>query len=239
MKTALFILFCFAGVALGQPASIFQGVNQIVAAGGGGGGLAVFSATTNRTASNTTSHTLTLTGLPANTTLLSFAGTELANESVACTNNQSLTFVLVTNTQAATIGTIGTFVARFAAGGSITVTNTFGNAGHNDGCLVAITGAEAVWAGSRAETQSASGSPTLSITPRDTSSIIFAGNTDWNARAGTITYVPAGSTQLEGWQDANFSFYVWYKVATAGANTFGMSSPTLQAYGLNAVEIRQ
>lgn len=241
MRTALFILVCFAGVALGQPASIFQGVNQVVAAAAGGGSApGIFNTATNQGTSGKI--VTTMTSIPAGALLLVLGGVEISQETGTCTSSVAgLTFDMITNgAGVANQGSAGIWKATFTAGGTINVTNGW-SANHAGSYLVAITNQNATWGGVKQEGHLASGTgaPTLSITPATDQNLVVCVNSDFTASAGAITYLPAGSTALpEIFPAGAFRLTCWYKIITpAAATTFGQSAPSAQAYSIDAIAI--
>lgn len=99
--------------------------------------------------------------------------------------------------------------------------------------------------GASAENQSASGSPTLSITTTQDNSAVVVVCTDWNAGSGTQTFTNdfGGSatalTDFLGNSD-NYGVAIAYfpDAGAAGSKTIGMSAPTGQVWSISAIEVK-
>jgi hypothetical protein len=97
--------------------------------------------------------------------------------------------------------------------------------------------------GAAAQTNIASGAPSLNITTQAANSAIVMLNADWNAPGGTPTYRQITGTTFGEYLDvsnANVDLYggVYPDTGAAGVKTIGMTAPTGQKYSIVALEIK-
>ncbi len=130
--------------------------------------------------------------------------------------------------------------AVFTAGGSIAVTSDWGGTGRYQASVCYIVINQEGTLGGASATGASQSAPSISITTTRNNSILFCATSDWNAISGTITYRGSGTQSHTANDPAKAAFYhYYYSVATAGANTVGMTSPNMDGGGSTAVlEIR-
>lgn len=175
---------------------------------------------------------------------------------VACTasgRSASVTTNVVTSTGGLTwtnrrengtanTGDVSVSTAYFAAGGTIDVTVT-GNAGNARTLVYAITGHdEATYAGAHNIATATSGAASVSLTTTRENSLVIVVAGDYNEVNGNVRSHKKPGVDFKEDFYGDFGESVVYfshqHISNAGANTFGLNSPTGQAYGIVAIEVR-
>lgn len=212
---------------------------------GGSSSPGIFA--TNFVTSTGTKTTNTVAAVPANSFLVLCVGNEAAQQpSTAVTSSISgLTFTLRNDaTTLANSGSAQQWTTFFAAGGDIRVTNTIGGAAHQAAMLYVFTNTEgSTFTGALAKTNNTtSAMPSVVINVGKTGSTLVVVDSDFAAKSGSRTFVPAAPTSQEQsyFQDGtSFTEFDWIiPNASSGNLTVGMTAPTGQAAGFCVLEVK-
>jgi hypothetical protein len=139
-------------------------------------------------------------------------------------------------------GDVSVSTAYYAAGGTIDVTVT-GNAGYARTIVYAITGHdEATYGGAHNMATATTGSASVSLTTTRENSLVLVVAGDYNEVNGNFrSWKKPGVNWVEdvyGDFGESVVYFSHSHISNAGANTFGLNSPSGQAYGIVAIEIR-
>jgi hypothetical protein len=175
----------------------------------------------------------------------------LSGQSASITGNvvtNTPTSVAWTNRQENTLANTGDMsisTAYFPAGGDTVVTVTAaGN--QSSGCrtlVYAVTGHdESTFGGASNKAQATSGSASVSLTTTRENSLVIVGTADFNAVNGNhrVYRRPGQSLTEDFYGDfgGGTTYFSHYIMPSTGAATHGLTSPSGQAYGIGAIEIR-
>jgi hypothetical protein len=164
------------------------------------------------------------------------------NTALGVTENGSASMVVAQGLQTANY--CETRAWSYTATGNETLTVTFTKSeAYFGGNVVRFSGSNGVGASNIA--QSASGSPSVSLTTTQANSAIVVIVSDWNAVSGTQTFTnnfsgtPSALTDYPG-DGVRYGVAIAYfpDAGAAGSKTVGMSAPTGQKWTIIAVEVK-
>lgn len=126
--------------------------------------------------------------------------------------------------------------------GTVTVTVPVSGTSHTHGMVVEHwTNAAVAATPAIGHAQSASGTPSATITTTVPQSRVSWVNGDWNAVTGARTYVTSSQTPVEESSQQSDAHYVgdwaWQPCVSAASQTFGLSAPAAQKWTLAGIEI--
>jgi hypothetical protein len=130
------------------------------------------------------------------------------------------------------------WTAVYAAGGSITVTSSWGQDHSQASVCYIVLNAEPVLGGASA-TAVLQSAPSVTINTTRENSIIFGCSADWDVINGATRTLRDAATERLYFRDNNFTTYHYTKAApTIAAYTLGVSFPTGQQSSTALLEIR-
>ena len=179
-----------------------------------------------------------LTSVPAGALLVLSTTADAITSNCAVSSSPSLTWTKRVDAGATNSDNAEIWTAVFAAGGSISVTSSWGAGNSQSSVCYVVLNAESTLAGvfNSATLQTA---PSVTITTTRANSIIFCCTADWKAVDGTTRTFRDAATERLYFKDGNFTTYHYTKAAaTIGSYTEGISLPSTQSASTSILEIR-
>jgi hypothetical protein len=190
------------------------------------------------------SKTFTCKDIPAGSLLVAAtaSGRSASVTTNVVTSTGGLTWTNRRENGTANTGDVSVSTAYYAAGGTIDVTVT-GNAGNARTLVYAVTGHdEATYGGAHNMATGTSGSANVSLTTTRENSLVIVVAGDYNEINGNFrNWKKPGVDFVEDFYGDFGESVVYFShqhISNAGANTFGLNSPSGQAYGIVAIEVR-
>lgn len=200
---------------------------------------ASFALITSVSATNTggpTSHALS--GVAAGDLLVLATGNENSSGSCAVTDTQGLSWTKRVDAEAASSGNAEIWTAVYAAGGSITVTSSWG-ATHQAATLFQFTGQESSLGGYSTNKTAQNLANIAFTTTRAGSAIVYI-HSDFNAASGTYTYrTEPEFIAKDSFQSPNVRVIIGY-ATNKSVSTYatGWSAPSGESAGVCIYEVR-
>ena len=191
---------------------------------------------TTKTGTAATTHSLT--GVPGGALLVLATTADAVPSNCSVSSSPSLTWTKRADAGASQSDNAEIWTAVYTAGGSITVTSSWGAGNSQASVCYVVLNAEATLGGASAIAvlQSA---PSVTITTTNENSIIFGCTADWKAINGATRTLRDAATERLYFKDGNYTTYYYTKAAaTIAAYTEGVSLPTGQQASTALLEIR-
>lgn len=165
-----------------------------------------------------------------------------ADASQTSTTPTGLTFTSRINTGLAGSSTRTVIYTAVGGGSAVTVTAAFAGTANRRALIVEVwTLAQLAATPATHSVTNGSGAPTDTITTVAAGSVVSWVDGDWSAIDGTATraYRSSAVETAFHWVSGQHTVYAAYQAAAAaGSQTYGLTAPTGQTYGLAAIEIQ-
>lgn len=187
--------------------------------GGGGSNVAVSSFDTKN---GTSAVTHNLTSVPAGALLVVTTGNQNSNQNCTVSSSPSLTWTKQVDNS---VPNAEIWTATFATGGTIDVTSNWGSNVQTSVCYV-VTNQESTLAGA-SNTATGQASSNVALTTTRVNSLIFCVSTNWNAPAGTTSYLGSPTVAFD-YRNATAArwWHYYYAAPTIQEYLCGYFSPT-------------
>ena len=179
-----------------------------------------------------------LTSVPAGALLVLSTTADAVTSNCAVSSSPALTWTKRVDAGATNSDNAEIWTAVYAAGGTISVTSSWGAGNSQASVCYVVLNAETTLAGvfNSATLQAA---PSVTITTTRVNSIIFCCTADWKAVDGTTRTLRDAATERLYFKDGNFTTYHYTKpAATIASYTEGVSLPSTQSASTSILEIR-
>ena len=180
------------------------------------------------TKTGTTATVHSLTGVPAGALLVLATTADAVVSNCIVSSSPSLTWTKRVDAGATNSDNAEIWTAVYSAGGTITVTSSWGAGNSQASVCYIVLNAEPTLGGAFG-TATLQAAPSVTITTTRENSIIFGCTADWRAIDGTTRTLRDAATERLYFKDGNFTTYHYTKAAaTIAAYTEGVSLPTGQ-----------
>ena len=183
-------------------------------------------------------NTHSLTGVPAGALLVLATTADAFPSDCIVSSIPSLTWTKRVDAGATNSDNAEIWTAVYPAGGSVTVTSSWGTEFSQSSVCYVVLNAETSLNGAFG-TAVLQPAPSVTVTTTRANSILFGCSADWNAINGTTRTLRDAATERLYFKDGNFTTYHYTKAATTiAAYTEGVSFPSTQQSSTSVLEIR-